>query len=661
MPKSITEAVKETGDSKIKKDPYEALARQCQAEYNLAWKHQKPKKDEQEVRLKLYNNQKRDKKAVGDTTMFTIHQTVVASLYVDRLDAEWEAKEEGDEGVAENLDALSKNDYDDMEKDIVDYNWIWDAGFFGRSLVSLEEYIREPDNNIYLPLPHNIDPIVFLRDPYAVSVNGDRQRRGSARFFGWEQKMTKRDMEEHPHIFDTLTFSEIAHGGGTRSILRDAIEARIQAQGLQSIDKKESEEILGANAQYDITKWYTHYEMGGKVEKVKVWLANDRAKVIGIEKQKQDYWQIIDRPLYPHSHDWDGTSIPDLTEDKQRARAVAQNLGLNAMKADLYPMYIYDSNKITNKKDLKFAFNKFIPVDAKNESIAGAIAPLIKSRPNLGLLDFIYNSLDISAQKATATPELQQGAVSQEKRTLGEINIIASKVDTRYSLSAKIFSWSEKRFWRMWYQSYKDNFKEDIDEKVLRIVGAFGTKWRKMKKEDIVANIDPDVRIESRVLSRAKQLEERQGLTQYFALALQEPTANRRWGLKKLARLNGLEKDEIDRLFPPTVDERIAEEENEKLSKNEPVPVLREDDHNVHLEINNMAADTTAKFAHIRTHVEALSIKKVSPELFPTEPVEEGFQPSTGGQQISLPQAGQQQSSPITPSQTSGIGVPAIQ
>jgi len=660
MPKKKQAEIEGVDKAKRNDDKFESLALQVQAEYNLAWKNQKSKKDEAEVRLKLYNNQRRDKKAVGDTTMFTIHQTIVASLYVDRLDSEWEAKEEGDEGVAENLDALAKNDYDDMEKDITDYDWIWDAGFFGRGLLSLEEYIREPDKNIYLPLPHVIDPIVLLRDPYAISVNGDRKRRGSARFFGWEQKMTKQDMEEHPHIFEELTFGELSHGGGTRSILRDAIEARAQAQGLQSVSKEDSQKNLGANAQYDITKWYTNYEMNGKVSKVKVWLANDRKKVIGIEKLEKDYWQIIDRPLYPHSHDWDGTSIPDLTEDKQRARAVAQNLGLNAMKADLYPMYIYDSNKITNKKDLKFAFNKFIPVDAKNESIAGAIAPLIKSRPNMQLLDFIYTSLDLSAQKATATPEIQQGIVSEQKRTLGEINIVASKVDTRYSLSAKIFGWSEKRFWRMWYQSYKDNFKEDIDEKVLRIVGAFGTKWRKMKKSDIIANIDPDVRIESRVLSRAKQLEERQSLTGYFSLALQEPTANRRWGLKKLAKLNGLEKDEIDRLFPPTVDERIAEEENEKLSNNEPVPVLREDDHNIHLEVNNMATDTEAKAAHIRTHVEALSIKKISPELFPEEPVEEGFQPSAGGQQISIsPQAGQQQQ--IQPSQASGMGMPAMQ
>ena len=65
MPKNEEKEVKRpNGD-------YETLAKQIQTEYELAWKHQRPKKVEYEKRLKLYNNQKRNKKAVGDTTMFT--------------------------------------------------------------------------------------------------------------------------------------------------------------------------------------------------------------------------------------------------------------------------------------------------------------------------------------------------------------------------------------------------------------------------------------------------------------------------------------------------------------------------------------------------------------------------------------------------------------
>ena len=652
MAKNRMDFIKENEMETVQgRDTFLSLAKQIQSEYILSWKHQKPKKDEWEVRLRLYNNQKRDKKAVGDTTLFTVHQTILASLYVDRLDATWSAKESGDEEVAENLNALVENDYDDMEKDISDYDWDWDTLFFGRGLCNLEEYIRDPENNIYLPVPQILDPITFLRDPLATSVNGDRFRRGAMRFGGYETKMTKRDMEDNPHIFDDIKFEDIKFGSGTQSILRDMIEARVQAQGLQTTTSRmELEENLGANAQYDITLWNTHFEMEGAVKKVKVWLANERTKVIGLQVVKTDYWPIIDRPLYPTSHDWDGTSIPDLVEDKQRARAVAQNLGLDAMRADLYPMYIYDSNKITNRKDLEFDFNKFVPIDAQNKSVGDAIMPLSKARPNMDLLNFIYTSLDVSAQKATATPELQQGAMSSQQRTLGELNLIASKVDTRYSLSAKVFGWSEKRFWLQWYRLYKDNFTENIDKKVLRLVGAFGAKWRPLGKDNIIAKVDPDVKIESKVLSRAKQLEERQALTGYFGMALQEPTANRRWGLKKLGKLNGLKKDEIERLFPPTIDERVAEDENEMLNENKPVPMAADNDHNVHLEIHAKADDTSATYAHIEGHKQALSIKKVKPELFPEDPMAATFQPD--GTKPITPM-NPSQTKPMAPSQTS--------
>ena len=323
---------------------YKALAEQCKSEYTLAWKHQKPKKDEWEIRLKLYNNQKRDKSAVGDTTMFTVMQTVLASLYVDRLNAEFNGREEGDEETAENLTSLAEFDYDEMGKAQLDYDWDWDTCFFGHGLMSMEEYERDPENNVFVPMPSVIDPILWLRDPRAVSVNGNRAGHGAMRFGGYEIKMTKQDMLDHPDFFkDELKFDEISHGGGTESLLEDAKEARDNAAGTQPSLKNEGELALNDNAEYTVTAWYTYYKDSedGKPEKYKVYLINDRAAVVGLKKIERKkgrriIFPLVDRFLYPTSHDWDGTSIPDLTEDKQRARAVAQNLGLKAMKADLH-------------------------------------------------------------------------------------------------------------------------------------------------------------------------------------------------------------------------------------------------------------------------------------------------------------------------------------
>jgi len=138
-------------------------------------------------------------------------------------------------------------------------------------------------------------------------------------------------------------------------------------------------------------------------------------------------------------------------------------------------------------------------------------------------------------------------------------------------------------------------------------------------------------------------------LTTYFTLAFQDGTSNRRYGFKKLGKLHGLKKDEIDRLFPPTIDERIAEEQNDSLNENKLVPVLAEDDHNVHLEIHSKATETEATKVHRKAHEKALSIKKVNPEFFPQPEVATEFQPPKN---MGLP--ANKGVGNISPSQTSG-------
>jgi hypothetical protein len=85
----------------------------------------------------------------------------------------------------------------------------------------------------------------------------------------------------------------------------------------------------------------------------------------------------------------------------------------------------------------------------------------------------------------------------------------------------------------------------------------------------------------------------------------------------KLGKLSGLKKDELDQLFPKTVEEILAEEENEALEANQLAVVRATDDHQVHLYIHNRLSDTPAKFAHIRAHKKAMLHLKENPDLLP--------------------------------------------
>ena len=590
---------------KYEKQDFASLIKQIETEYQLSWWFMKPKMDEWSLRLKLYNNQRRDKEAVGDPLLFTIHQTVLASLYSDRLGAEFVGREDGDDDVASNLNALAIYDADDMEKDVADYEWDWDASFFGRGL----EIFMDFDRDTKTPIPEVVDMMTWLRDPRARSVRGDRRGRGRMRFGGREIRLTKGEMKDAGVYFNYSGIKPDNYNDIT-SFMDANARLRNYAQGLGDINNFKN--LEGENADYRILEWFTMW----KGQLVLVGLANNRKKIVRFTPlTKHKAFPILDRTIYPIAHDWDGVSIPDLVEDKQRARSVVQNLGLKSAKSGLNPMYLYNTNKIKNKNDLNFDFNKFVGVDG---DVNGAIAPIMRDGVKQEV-QWIMNVLSTAAEKATATPDMQQGAVGGEKRTATELSIVNNKVDTRYSLSAKIFGWSEKRFWQEWYQIYKRHFTPGIDEKMVRIAGAMGYTRRKLTRENIVAKgADPDVMVESKIISDAQRAEKLNAFRNYVKdVQALDPSANMRFALRQLGKLSGLQKDEIDRILPPTIDELVAEKENIDLEKDKMVEVNPMDNDMAHMEIHNKAADTKFKYAHIEAHKRNMLLKKEKPDLFP--------------------------------------------
>ena len=575
------------------------IVEQIEREYTYCEKVLRPKLNEWLARLRIYNNQKRKKEAIGDPLLFTIFQTLFASLYEDKLNVSFEPRETGDVEVADNLNVLADFDYDEMEKDILDYEWIWDTMFFGRGLVLNMEFDRKRK----CPSPETISPLLLLRDPVATSVNGNRRGKGAARFFGWESLMTKWQMEKMSAFFN---LKKLERGEEQQTLTKQAEKERREAQGLKQVWPEEK--TLEDNAYFNILNWFTF--IGGK--RYLVSLADNRKTLVRFEKVKEDQWPVVDRTLFPISNDWDGVSVPDLVEDKQRARAILINLGLDVAKANVNPMYLFDINRIKRRDYLDFQFNKFIPVDGPP---ANAVQPMIKDRIQTEV-QWILQMMDEASQRALATPEIQQGIVSKRARTLGELELVTAKVDTRYSLAAKIFGWSERRFWEGWYSLYKKHFKEKIDEKVARIVGLWGPEFRELKRENIVAKIDPDIKVESEIVSKSKRILERQMFGQFVALASQSPDLNIRFALKELGRLNNLKTDKLRQLFPPTYDELRAEEENKEIEEGSVPRVLVTDDHMEHLAVHSRANESEEKENHIKVHYEAMRLQKMNMKAY---------------------------------------------
>src|SRR3990167_847663 len=571
------------------------IINQIENEYQSAFKYTQTKRTEQLKRLKLYNNQGRQKDKVGDPLLFVVFQTLLASLYDSKMTVKWEAFEEGDIETEENLNAVAEYDYNLMQKDIIDYEWIWDTLFFGRGLLMLHEFDRKK----MCPVPEVINPMTFIRDPDATSINGNMQGFGGCRFFGREILLSTEEMKKNKAY---INFDNLLKEGKTGMIDEDK-QMRDDAQGRQN-DKN----ILSTNYQNELLEWFTIY----KGEKHIITLGDKRKKIVRFQKLGQDKWPVIDKCIFPISHDWDGVSIPDLIEDKQRARAILLNLSLESAKSDVYPMYLFDKNKISNPNDLDFDFNKFIPT---KDLDGNTLQPFPKSKFG-GEINYILSLLDISAQKSVAAPEISQGVQPQQDRTLGESTLVSQGANTRHSLALKIFGWSEKNFYRQWYSLYKLNLNDDFDKKVIRLQGLLSPVWRKLTKENLITTIDPDVFIQSSFIIEQNKQKELANFSSFIQIAFQEQDTNRKYALRKLAKLNGMDKVERDLLFPPTIDEIKAEQENILLNENEFVEVNILDDHKIHREIHMKVNQNKASIAHIEAHKFIEMRAKENPEIF---------------------------------------------
>lgn len=571
---------------------------QIKEEWELCDKPMRSKREAWRTYMKLLINQRKNPKKVGDTLMFSTHQTIMAALYRDRLDAEWMWREEEDVDRAEQINSLWEFDYEEMGKPAHDFGKYWDATFFGTAIEDWTHF----DRKTLTPIPDLWDMMNACFDPKALSINGNRLSRGAMRFFGRQIQRTMQEMEDNGSFFNLAKLD--ADEKETAEHQKN-LQAIAEARGLEF-----GQETLKHNKYYTLRQWFTFI----KGKRYLVEAGNEGSTIVRLSPVKTDYWPLVDSHIYPDPHTFITPGVPDFTEDKQRARAVLQNNTLDAAKFDVLPMWLFDKKKIKNKHQLKdWRAGKMI----EGEDINGnSVFPLTK--PSIHqFTEGIMQALEMNAQKALATPEIQQGILFAQKRTATEIAEASANVDTRYNLTASLFGLAETNAAYMWLDQYKRNFKKGIDKKTIRVIGAFGPKPLPLTADTFRFKRDPDVKIESRYVSQAKKREQRNNLTVFGNVLLRTPGASIRTFAKKMGRAM-FPKAEVESLLPPTIDEMRAEDENEKLNANKLGGVVIEptDDHQVHMEIHGKAGDTHAKFAHIEAHKKAMLIQRNRPELF---------------------------------------------
>ncbi len=565
------------------------LLQQIATEYRMAYDYVAPKRIEVQNRYKLYSNQNKNKELVSDTLVFSVFQTVHSQLYDDRLVTTLVPSKADDTDKVDALNPIIKYDALKMEKDQLDFDWDWYACFWGSGFVDVSAF----DADKLLMKPSIVNNAVLLMDPWGTIVNGDNRGLGAWRFWGREIAKTKLEMgndgfEGYENLTPSSDFSSLSYiDKSFRNIAQGTITPAIP--------------VAYENDLIPILEWWT--QVNGQK-----WLFYTDVKFTKVLKAKKwwaDEWPLVQRKLFPIPNDPFGVSVLDLIEDKQRARSILTNLGLQMAKADLYPMYVYDRNVISPTSDLSFGFNKWIPADGNPGE---GVRPLQK--PIAGpIVSYIMDLLSQGAEKATAANSMAQGAQSEKSRSANEMVRVFDKANQRTSTSAKVFSWSEKGFWRWWLRN-NQKYLTKLHEKSVRIDGPFGPHFEIYTGADFDLLDDPDIIIESKILAEAKDDDAKQDAIALNNLIANDQTVNRRYWNKRNAKIFGLDPSEINRLYPQTPDELIAEQENVKLLKNELPKIHINDDHEIHLLIHAKAQDTKAAIVHIEAHKKALMIKR---------------------------------------------------
>ena len=613
-----------TGENDTLNDKFLAnLQRQIYYEYNLDWNFMRPKIQKWLQRLKLYNNQRRDEDKVGEPLIYDTHQTVMSILTGDKLNVEFGGRVEGEEDQAENLNTLSENDFDEMRKEELDYEWNWDAGFFGSGLCLMNDF----DTDSKTPIPSIIDPTTFIRNPGAKWINGNRAGEGALLYGGYEVRLTESMMRSNPRTATNpngyFNLNALQKTNDLFSLSGEASRLRREAQGMNDIYTFEN--TITENYEYSVLRWFTHVaDENGISSKYIIEVANNRLLPIRVIKLKRDWWPIIHRKFSPIAHDWDGVSIPDLTEDKQRFKATVLNDLGDVVKSEVKPMHLFHEDRFRKTQDFTIKWGKWLPV--KGSGPLSDAAMTLQGKQISPLVMQVLNYLDQSAQKAFGTPDVQQGQSAPGSQTLGEVQTQVQGAGNRHSLTAKIFGWSEKEFWRQWYFVYEEFFDDSLGAKMLTLEGLFNaTKWIPIKRSSIITGntLGPKIKIESRSNAEAKNIREFQMMQGWAQMVVMDPTVQidktylyREMGKRVIGR------KKVEAIIPYSVDERTALEENKKLNDEEMPKVLIAQDHNVHLRVHAAADDNPTTRRHIQLHIFMLMQKRSNPTAFPQLPGE---------------------------------------
>ncbi len=569
------------------------LVRQVENEYQEGQDFLRAKKLRQVNQLILINNLRRGDQNIASSMLFTFFNRVFSNLYDDKIQIKFIPSEDADMKKTETLNKLAVNDYQEMEKSLIDYDWLWDTLFFGRGYCETINFDKEKK----ILVPTVINPLTMVYDPYFSNPK-------DWRYYGKWVFLSR-------HKINQYIRDKVISGIKTASEIADGADAEIWDYKVRREQAKEatpvSIESSSRNQIYQIYEGYTIDENG---EKIIVWTDKNFSKILRKKKlsdilKKDEDWPIVVKEAFREPHSSVPVSLPDIVEDKHRALNVLYNLAYIAAKDEANPIYIYKPTGVVDTTQLfQRQVNQHIPVNEMD-----AIAPLNKDAALSNSLMAFMNLIKSEAADVMGTTQVTP-IQPKGKKTATESAILQQIADLSQSLQSKVLSIGEKEFWSQWYSRYVNNMSS-ASKKTISLTGINPT-FEEITMSDIKTKFPPRILVLSAKEAEYKQMVERRELSQQFPILSKSMTPESFSHFLKnvyLPKFEIMDSETIDLILPKSIDEIKAEQENEQLNNDVLAKIDPTDDDEAHLYVHAQAKNTPAKWAHYLTHEKQRAMK----------------------------------------------------
>lgn len=566
------------------------MVKEIHSNYNESFDFLYERKKRQVRQLVLLNNLQRGDENIASTMLITLFNRILSNSYDDKIQVKFIPGEEVDQKKINSLNLLAQNDYREMSKDKLDYDWTWDTLFFGNGWMETINF----DSKRKILQPTVINPLAFGYDPYFEEVQDYRY------YWKWvtKSKWQLKKLIDEGTITGVKTVKEIP--SGIDDYLWD-FKVKID----QAKKGNTQSAIPPKGDVYQILEYYGYDENG---DKSVFWIDRGFSKILMKEKLKMDYWPIVKKEAFKMPHSSIPFSIADLLEDKHRAKSVLLNLAYIASKDKANPLYQYNPDLVNDQTAL---FNRQVSQHISVKDTSGAaIAPLNTADPmSSGLAQFMQ-MLQQEANDPVGTG-MALAPAKKGKQSATETAIQQQLNDLAQSLQSKVMQFGEKEFWSQWYQMYVLNTKQG-DEKIATITGVKGMTFEKIDLGDVHTNFPPGVMVYSAKEAEYKELVLRRDLMQMYPQFTEVLGPDGMRNFNKYVFFPKMLNDPslIDLLIPNSLDEIKAEGENELLSNDEMPKVEETDDHQQHLYTHQMAKKTWATWTHMAWHEALLGLQK---------------------------------------------------